>query len=283
MKKILSSLFFIGSAAALFTSCKKDQFAKPADTMPETVAATSTASTNGKFLPAAPTYTLTRRDKDSVVYYNDGRLAKVLNGSASYVQYNYGFNTVIAKEYTLPNNQLKKEMVYQIDPQLGRVYEAKSTVYSYNNNGVIVITKTLKYDYNPDGHIKKQYNIDKPLERSLFSWGDDGDITAVYFFNDKGAQYAIVQFPTLPAEDKLKLQPKRSQLDPYLKIFGKGFRHMIGRELVHTDPNLPPITDEILSYSYNTDGYPVSCTVTDNITKNIIADFTYSYLAKRGM
>jgi hypothetical protein len=73
----------------------------------------------------------TNRDDHSLAYYRDVRLAKVQDGSDLYTQHNYGFNKIIAKEYTLPM-------------QTGRVVEEHSTAYSYYYNATVVTRKAFK-------------------------------------------------------------------------------------------------------------------------------------------
>jgi hypothetical protein len=86
----------------------------------------------------------TNRDDHSLAYYRNVRLAKMQDGSGLYTQYNYGFNKIIAKEYTLPSNQLQKEIIYQPDMPTGRVVEEHSTAYSYYYNATVATRKTFK-------------------------------------------------------------------------------------------------------------------------------------------
>jgi hypothetical protein len=264
-----------------FASCKKEEMAIPPVT-PEDAAVSRAQRGNGNSLIAEPTSTLTRRDNDTLIYYNDGRLAKVQHGAGSYTAYTYGFNTITAKTFSRFNNQVEEEMVYQVDGQTGRVYESKSSVYSNSNIGAIVIKKTWKYEYDADGHIKKKYNKDKPLERTFFSWSPEGNLINAAFYDEYNDDYLKVHFGRHANADKLKLQPKRAQLDPYLKIFGKGSKTMLYYEQVYTINNQPPTTYENFNYTYNADGYPITCTVADgNNNYQIIRTFNYSYLASR--
>jgi hypothetical protein len=282
MKKIINSLFFIGFVTVLFASCKKEQLAKPATATQEASAITSAANASSSLLSAAPTYTLTRRGKDTLAYYSDGRLARVLHGAGLYTQYNYGFNAVIAKKYSRLNNQLKEETIYLVDAQMGRVYEAKNKVYSYNNNGAIVVTKTFKYEYDANGYLKMKFNKDIPMERTMFNWTSvDNDLVSVVFYNQKGEQSALVAFSRYPKEDKLRLHSNRSQLDPYLKIFGKGPKKMTGNELVYEGPDNQLTGKELFNYLYNADGYPTGCQATNQLTNEHIAIIEYGYSVSR--
>jgi hypothetical protein len=225
---------------------------------------------------------LTRRGKDTLAYHSDGRLAKVLHGAGLYTQYNYGFNAVIAKKYSRHNNQLKEETIYLVDAQMGRVYESKNKVYSYNNNGAIVVTKTFKYEYDANGYLKMKFNKDIPMERTMFNWTSvDNDLVSVVFYNQKGEQSALVAFSRYPKEDKLRLHSNRSQLDPYLKIFGKGPKKMTGNELVYEGPDNQLTVKELFNYLYNADGYPTGCQATNQLTNEHIAIIEYGYAVSR--
>ena len=229
---------------------------------------------------AAPTYTLTKCADDSLVYYNDGRLAKVLHGKGFYTQYNYGFTTVIAKRYSMPGNQLQDEMTYFVDVQTGRVYESKFTAYSYHPNGTIVIKKTFKYEYNANGQLTKKYNKDKTLERSTFSWGADGNLVTIAFYNEYNVDYAKVKYTRHVNADKLKLQSRKSNLDPYLKIFGKGSKNIAASEIEYPEYGLTPTSFEQFNYLYNADGYPTQCNVSD-ANAQVVKTFNFKYAVSR--
>jgi hypothetical protein len=277
MKQLLKGLFLIGSLTALFTSCKKENLS---NTPTDSESMTATTRTSNAVIAAAPTYTLTKCDGDSLVYYNDGRLAKVLKGTISYTQYNYGFNTVTAKKYSLPGNQLQEEITYFTDVQSGHVYESKSTAYSYNNNGAILVKKTFKYEYDASGHLTKKYNKDKTYERSTFSWGADGNLVTIAFYNEYNYDYSKVKYSRHIETDKLKLQSKQSLLDPYLKIFGKGSKNMAASETVYPEYGQTPTSFEQFNYNYNSDGYPTKCTISD-ANAQLIRTFNFRYIVSR--
>ena len=136
MKKLVYSLLTITAASFTIISCKKESV--PDNAKPATDLAPNAGLRGGGTLPTPKTYILTRRGKDSLTYYNDGRLAKVQHTANTFTQYNYGFNTIIAKKWV--GNQLDEETTYQLDVQTGKAFEAKWTVYRFYLNALLTCT-----------------------------------------------------------------------------------------------------------------------------------------------
>jgi hypothetical protein len=272
MKKVRNSFLLILAAVLTLASCKKEELTAPTPTtQPNEVA----ESRSGGGLVPAPVYTLTKHDNDSLTYYNDGRLAKVQHNAFTYTQYNYGFNTITAK--TFSGNQLEKEVTYQIDAQTGRVFESHSKAMTYYSIGNVVNEKWHKYEYDAEGHLKKKYNKYKPNERASFSWGEDGNLVTIYFRDEYNEILYHLRYTRAAETDKLKLQPQRSGLDPYLKIFGKGSKNMIVYEQRFQPGEQNPDIFEHFTHLYNADGYPTSCTVTNANTNKRIDSYSFSY------
>jgi hypothetical protein len=277
MQQFIKGLFMIGSLALVFTSCKKEELNSAPQPPVEAM-----ASARGGVLPAAPVYQLTKLGSDSLVYYNDGRLAKVLHGRAGSTQYNYtGFNTVVAKKYSGTNSQPDQEIVYQVDVKTGNVYESAHTEYTTFNGGALAVKTTYKYEYNVNGQLTKKYNKDKPNERAEFTWGNE-DLSQIRFYDKDNKEYKIVQYGNVWVKTALRIHLPSTGIDVYLNKFGKPTKNAAGVESIY-DPAIglsTPVSHIYFGYTMNADGYPVKCNQQDANTWQIINTLYYGYLVK---
>ncbi|HEX2536431.1 MAG TPA: hypothetical protein VHK69_21965, partial [Chitinophagaceae bacterium] len=265
IRQFALSLFLLA-----FASCKKETL-PPAEPVPDSGHASVVSGT-------PKVYQLTRLGGDSIAYYDDGRLARVGNRKVRYTIYNYGFNTIKAKTYGGPFMTVREEHKYYTDVATGRVYESEHMFHATGTGRI------YQYKYDALGRLSERINKFKPGERFLYEYNADGDLVSVWYWTStyvldnrlimdyRFAKEARVQ-------NRAKINNSYTQLDPYLNIFGKGWKHMPKRYLVLKGGTTKE-RDHIYTYQLNGDGYPVSCTI-DNITdpKNAkpFGTFTYDY------
>jgi YD repeat-containing protein len=251
MKKIIHSLLLIASVSALMTACKKENLTpneNQIDTAPSAIS-------NGKgagVIANQKTYTLTRRGGDSLAYLRDGRLWKVINSATKYTQYSYGSSTINAK--TFVNDVLQEETTYQLDAN-GRAIESTKKAYSYYNLGTVITTTIYKYTYDGSGRLTSKYNKNKPNERYDYYQGGDSFIIDVYSSNNThlySHHHTIVN----KVLNKLKLNPAKSSLDIYLKIFGTVSKYVTTSQSTMQMSTQTWISGESHEYTFNADSYP---------------------------
>jgi YD repeat-containing protein len=252
MKKIINSLLLIASVSSLMTACKKENLTSN-ENQPEAAPSAISNGRGGGVIANQKTYTLTRRGNDSLVYLRDGRLGKVINSATKYVQYSYGGNTINTK--TFENNVLQEETTYQLDSNTGRTIESTKKAYSYYSLGTVVTTTIHKYTYDGSGRLTSKYNKNKPNERYDYYQGSDSYMIEVYSSNNSRVythDYTIVN----KVLNKLKLNPEKSGLDIYLKIFGTVSKYINTSQATLQESTHTWIFAENLEYTYNADGYP---------------------------
>ena len=275
MKKIIKPFLSIAVVALSLTACKKDIASDSAnkEQMP-TQPGEEVQSMNARI--GGYSNTLTKYDKDSLIYANDGRLAKVQHSVNSFTQYTYGFNFITAK--TFEGNELRKKIVYELDLQNNRVVESEEHKYSYPAPNVTIHDqKWFKFEYDAEGHLKKKYNKYKTYERTNFSWGADGNLVTIYFHDQYNEILQHIWYGRSIELDKLQMQPVRSGLDPHLKIFGKGSKNMMHILQRYPASGSTPDLLEYHNFLFNPKGYPTNCTIIDGVTNKPIHSFNFSY------
>lgn len=274
MKKVFNGFLFTAMLALSITACKKD--IQPNAANEPNAPSESAAIANGNRVAPGTAPRLTKVDNDSLIYANDGRLAKVQHSASSFTQYTYSFNYITAK--TFDGSDLTKKIVYQLDLQTDRVVESEEHKYSYPAPNVTIHDqKWFKFEYDAEGHLKKKYNKYQTYERSNFSWGADGNLVTVYFHDQYNEILQHIWYGRSVETDKLNLQPVRSGLDPYLKIFGKGSKNMMHILQRYPSSGSTPDFTEYHNFQFNAGGYPTSCTIVDAATNKRIDSYSFQY------
>ena len=272
----------VGAASVLTVACQKENLTNgnnlvSAETSNQAVLA------GGGSLPRPKTLTLVKNGSDSIFYLADGRLAKVKHSNFSYTQYNYGFNTIIAKTYG--GNKVDNEATYQIDIATGRVFESQHTGYSYYSGGTVVVTKTYKYVYDASGKLTKRYNKSALNERSEFMYNASNQLQNVFWYNSSNqhSQTLSLSYNNWnkgELADKLKLNSNQSGLDPYLHIFGTFSKSIITGQQLFAPQNITPFWGENYVYTLNADGYPVQYDRLHWLTSAYIGTVILGYTVK---
>lgn len=259
MKTFFASLLAISTATMFMTSCKKEAMpvSNQSESAPLTEDAAANSRTDGGFL-SAPVYVLTKHGKDTVTYYQDGRLAEVRQSLFRYTQYTYGFNTVSAKTYWM--NKLSQEIIYQLDVNTGRVFESEWNGYAYFNGVTVHTQKWLKYVYNANGRLVKMYNKLEPMERTEFKWGWEADasLVNVRWFGKDGVEVKRVEFGNVTVKTALRMQLPITELDAYLNVFGKPNKDLpaVEHHLYLTNGVVTNAGHYSLAYEMNNNDYP---------------------------
>jgi YD repeat-containing protein len=277
MKRNTQKLMLIVMCALSFAACKKDQLT-PEEPM------NAKSNGNASLIQPAPTYTLTRRGTDSLEYYNDGRLAKVIH-NFGYTQYNYGgFGAIIAKTYG-NGNLLEHQDIYQIDAATGRTYEQESKGFTNAPSGAIVTTNVYKFVYDGQGRLTKKYNKDKPNERLEFFYNADGNLIEIKRYsstNEFWLKHVYGYDATAPA-NKLKLNPEKQGFDMFLPIFGSFCKKMpTVKAGINPLGSLATMSESYI-YSVNNDGHVTKFDRLDNMKNKMLAEtvvFNYKPIRK---
>jgi hypothetical protein len=242
MKQVIKAAMIVMTAFVGFTSCKKEAVESNANNERVPAETGQTAS----FILAR---NLVKKGTDSLVYNAGGTLTKVIYSPIRYVSYQKSGNKLTASTYE--NNQLYSKEVYKLEN--GRVTESVFTSYEYN----IGISKTWWYDYDNKGRLTEKYNKDNTAERIKYSWSDPATLHEIKFFSADDKLVTVVNFQRHGKADKLKLNPVRSGLDPYLKIFGVPCNILATGETI-TYPLAPAYNfTESFVYTYDREGYPM--------------------------
>ena len=264
MNKNFRAIFGIVVCTLTFTACKKDQL----PTQEETT--TAQAGNNAAFLQPAPQYTLTRRGTDSLVYFGDGRLGKVIH-QFGYTQYNYGGfnNAIVTKRYA--NGLLEHQDTYHLDVATGRTYEQESKGYTNSPNGAIVTTNIYKFVYDGQGRLLKKYNKAKPNERLDFFYNADGNLHEIKKYNSANEFWLkhVYGYDQSAPSNKLKLNPEKQGFDMFLPIFGS-----FSKKMPTVQAGINPLgslftMSESFIYTLNNDGYVTNFDRLDNMQNKL--------------
>jgi hypothetical protein len=270
MNRKFQALVGIAMCALTFAACKKDHLPSSEETM------AAKANGNANFIQPAPTYTLVRRGTDSLYYYEDGRLGKVIH-QFGYTQYNYGFNTVIAKNYG--NGLLQHEDIYQIDVATGRAYEQESKGYTHTTSGYILTTKVYKFEYNAQGSLSKKYKKDAPNERQVFTYAP-GNILTVKSYSSANQLIATYTFVTGSTPNKLNLFVEKQGIDMFLPIFGKAIKDMPEHQSCKLANGFTTF-DEWMTYDVNSDGHITNVNRFDGLKNQQMTPVVFRYKSVR--
>ena len=264
MNKNIRAIVGIAVCAFSFTACKKDQLPVQEETM------AASANVNEALIQPAPEYTLTRRGTDSLVYFDDGRLGKVIH-KFGYTQYNYGGfnNTIVAKRYA--NGLLEHQDTYHLDIATGRTYEQESKGYTNSPNGAIVTTNVYKFEYDGQGRLTKKYNKAKPNERLQFFYNADGNLHEIKKYNSANEFWLknVYGYDQSAPANKLKLNPEKQGFDMFLPIFGT-----FTKKMPTVQAGINPLgslftMSESLIYTVNNDGHVTNFDRYDNMKNKI--------------
>ncbi|ACT95718.1 hypothetical protein [Dyadobacter fermentans] len=199
-------------------------------------------------------------------YIKAGRLAGKLSkisGSTLYTEYSYDDSTgdlwITSKQYYKANNQLCKEIAYQI-----KYGKCVKSIDKTNNI-------TREYKYNEMGYLQEVSIIGSALsQKSIFTYQqialglDSKRLDYITSYNSFGAPYERINFfydyNGSPAKaDKYFLNPEHTSLDPYLPYFGKFSDALVQRVQITPLPyngQTKPFYQ--FFYGINADGYASS-------------------------
>jgi hypothetical protein len=260
MKKLNHSLLLIAAASSLMVACKKETFTPNENDLTASPSAASNQKNDGALIASAQTYKLTRKGGDSLIYNRDGRLGKVMKDPANYTVYTYGINSIRAKRYM--SNTLWDEVFYILDPNTGRAIESTRKQYLWLGNDVNITYSGEVYVYDATGRLTSKYNKNKPKERFVYLQENDDFKVDVYTADDT-YKYRHLYPSSTKVENKLKLNPEKSGLDVYLKIFGTVSKYLPSAQLTLDIATLKWISNESHQYTFNAEGYPTKLVRTD--------------------
>ena len=141
----------------------------------------------------------------------------------------------------------------------------------------MVARRKVEEHYGQLGHLKEKFNKYNPKQHWNFSWAPTGNLASIYFYDENNNFLYRLHFTHVAYADKLKLNPVRSNLDPYLRIFGKGSVSMTSHEIRYPAGSNTPDMSENFMYVLDADGYPTNCTVVSLLTNRRLDQFAYSY------
>ena len=282
MKIRLNSLAAAVSFAALFglTSCQKETLNEPQ------IPTTASTSDDARAKFVGKLYTLTKHDGNTLNYYRNGSLAKVVSTDESnpyHIDYTYGFQKIKAVSRVSLQNKIFNEINFQHDGK-GRCTEAEIISYMhYVGGSYSTKTKTWKYDYDAKGYLKKSYSKTNAAEHFDYNFNAAGDLVKVTGFGTNGQADSEVTFAyEQPAgdifADRHPLNPADANLhDTYLRIFGKPSKHLVKRQILKTLPGNLVIYDSFYSYLLNADGYVKQRQQYNVATAALLATVLYEY------
>ena len=260
MKKLKHSLLLIAAASSLMIACKKESLRPNENDLTATPSAAANQKSEAGLIASSQTYKLNRKGADTLIYNKDGRLGKVMKDPANYTVYTYGINSIIAKRYM--SNTLWDEVFYVLDPSTGRAMESTRKQYLWLGNDVNITYSGEVYVYDPTGRLTSKYNKNKPKERFVYVQANDNFTVDVYAADDT-YKYSHYYPLGTKVENKLKLNPEKSGLDVYLKIFGTVSKYLPSSQLTMDIATLKWISGENHEYTFNADGYPTKLVRTD--------------------
>jgi hypothetical protein len=260
MKKLNHSLLLIAAASSLMVACKKETLTPNENDLTTTPSAASNQKSDGALIASSQTYKLNRKGIDTLIYNRDGRLGKVMKDPANYTVYTYGINSIRAKRYM--SNTLWDEIFYKLDPNTGRAMESTRKQYLWLGNDVNITYSGEVYVYDATGRLTLKYNKNKPKERFVYVQANDNFTVDVYAADDT-YKYSHYYPLATKVENKLKLNPEKSGLDVYLKIFGTVSKYLPPAQLTMDIATLKWISNESHEYTFNADGYPTKLVRTD--------------------
>jgi hypothetical protein len=183
---------------------------------------------------------------------------------ANYTVYTYGINSIRAKRYM--SNTLWDEVFYILDPNTGRAIESTRKQYLWLGNDVNITYSGEVYVYDATGRLTSKYNKNKPKERFVYVQANDNFTVDVYTADDT-YKYSHYHMLGLKVENKLKLNPEKSGLDVYLKIFGTVSKYLPNGQHTMDIATLKWISAENHEYTFNADGYPTKLVRTDILNR----------------
>ena len=253
MKKFINSLLIISAASFTLMACKKEAFPEKVE-QPASEAPNATMRTGGAVIATPKIYTLTKRGNDTLIYNNDGRLAKVQHTATAYTQYNYGLNTITAKKFV--NNSLANEVTYKLDVNTGRTIESNHIDYTYSRYNVQTTKTDWVYTYDATGRLVTKKNKAIPNQRFFFVYEAKTWTMYEYSIFNTLKYRTFIRFNQSQVLNKLKLNPEGAMLDLYLSIFGKQSQYLsTGVEFFNYSLNDYTFAELFGNYVANADGY----------------------------
>ncbi len=278
MKKLINSLLLIASASLLMVACKKESIAPNENDLTAVPSAASDQRGSGGLIASQQTYKLTRKGADTLIYNRDGRLGKVMKDPANYTVYTYGINSITAKRYM--NNTLWDEVFYKLEPGTGRATESTRKQYLTVGNINNITYSGEVYVYDATGRLTSKYNMNKPKERFVYTQAGDNFTVDVYAADDT-YKYSHYYPMSAKVSNKLKLNPEKSGLDVYLKIFGTVSKYIPSGQLTMDIATQTWISTENHNYTFNTDGYPTQLIRKDVLNSAAPITETFAYIVSK--
>ncbi|MGN7886750.1 hypothetical protein [Dyadobacter sp. 22481] len=245
----------------LLGACQNEDVMTPADTIGNT-----SGDNNAKV--AASEIKLVSDGDNNLQYHKTGRYTGYLSKVSEPSYYtNYSYNDsgvqgdywITSKRYTKSTNTLIKEIQYHVVNKRCiksfNITDNQNSIYSYNETGRLnTISRegsSIKVDFN---YIYDAAADAERLTKTTYSNSNGAYKEVSFLYSIGSGNWAVA-----PKPDKYFLNPVHSDLDKYLRIFGK-FSDMLVQQVTITPLPYTNQTKPYYKYFYSidSDGYAIS-------------------------
>ncbi|GAB3794896.1 hypothetical protein GCM10028819_09990 [Spirosoma humi] len=284
-KIAVSFAVIIGSFA-----CQNDNLVNPSN--PEQVA---DKATNSLIPDKLPNYVLVKDGPETVSYYPDGRLKRVIYGADvpgntnERTDYTYE-GTQSVRVATVYNNKTYNEETFTLDAN-GRCYQYRAYNYPDGNVTKFKYVYNSSYTYDSQGRLKTwtSYTSAYTLQYDYF-YTVDGDLSKVVRHNGAVADeeftfaYKLAEAPALlsdsyPLNAQLNFKGWGLLNDTYLGIFGTSSKHLVKRITRKNLVKNQVEQDTKFTYTLNANGYVSNRTSVDVLTGVVLDNKAYEYVS----
>ncbi|MFD2936115.1 hypothetical protein [Spirosoma flavum] len=290
----MNSLFsknavFLAVAIGSF-SCQNDSLVNPVK--PEGVA---NQATNGIIPDNLPKYTLIKDGPETVSYYPDGRLKRVIYGADipgntnERTDYTYE-GTQSVRVATIYGNKVYNDEIFTLDAN-GRCFQYRA--YTYPDGGATRqrYVYNSSYTYDNQGRLKTWTSFTPNVTLLYeYSYTVDGDLSKVVRHNGAVADeeftftYKLLEAPALlpdtyPLNAQLNFKWWGLLKDTYLGVFGTASSHLVKRIIRKNLITNQVEQDTKFTYVLNANGYVSTRTSTNALTGVVLDSKAYEYVS----
>ncbi|AUD01405.1 hypothetical protein [Spirosoma pollinicola] len=271
-------------------ACQNDNLVNPAN--PGQVA---NQATNNIIPDKLPKYVLIKDGPQTVSYYPDGRLKRVIYGADvpgntnERTDYTYE-GTQSVKATAVYNNKTYNEETFTLDAY-GRCYQYREYVYPDGGVTKQKYVYNSSYTYDNQGRLKTWTSFAPTLTLQYeYSYTVDGDLSKVVRYNGDAADeeitfaYKLAEAPALlpdsyPLNAQLNFKWWGLLKDTYLGVFGTASTHLVKRVIRKNLITNQVEQDNKFTYTMNANGYVSNRTSVDVLTGVVRDSKAYEYVS----
>ncbi|MBC7570670.1 MAG: hypothetical protein H7319_13165 [Spirosoma sp.] len=241
-----------------------------------------------------PKYTLVKDGPQTLNYYPDGRLKRVIYGAdipgntSERLDYTYE-STQSVKATTSYGNKVYAEETYVLDLN-GRCFQYRAYIYPDGGMTKQKYVYNSSYTYDGQGRLKTWTNYASPNTLLYeYAYNADGDLSKVVRSEGAVAEeectfaYKLVEAPALlsdtyPLNAQLNFQWHGLLNDTYLAVFGNASSHLVKRMIRKNLMTNQVEQDTKFAYVLNANGYVSNRTSVNALTGVGLDSKEYEYI-----